>query len=150
VALRAQRSRRPAARALAAQLQRELDAAEQALAQKDLRLAGRRAIPDRRSSLIDADARPIRQDNPRRPTEFGYKARVADPAGGSVIADVPDKGNPNDDALLGDAIAKAKQAGMRVDCVLADRGLGTVRGERRAAWQKTVARSYRGGVGPRG
>ena len=46
-----------------------------------------------------------------------------------MIADVPDKGNPNDDALLGDAIAKAKQAGMRVDCVLADRGLGTVRGD---------------------
>ena len=82
MALRAQRSRRPAARALAAQLQRELDAAEQVLAQKDLRLAGRGTIADPRSSLIDADARPIRQGNPRRPTEFGYKARVADPAGG--------------------------------------------------------------------
>jgi hypothetical protein len=68
-----------------------------------------------------------------------------------VIADVPDKGNPNDDALLGDAIAKAKQAGMRVDCVLADRGLATdgARG-RRAAWQTSVTRSYRGGDGPRG
>ena len=49
MALRAQRSRRPAASALAAQLQRELDVATQVLAQKDLRLAGRRTIPDRRS-----------------------------------------------------------------------------------------------------
>jgi transposase, IS5 family len=129
VAARARRSRRPAAKALAVQLERELDAAGQVLAQTDLRLAGRRTIADRRISLIDADARPIRQGNPRRPTEFGYKARVADTAEGFVIADVPSKGNPNDDTLLGDAIAKAKQAGMRVDCVLADRGFGTVRGD---------------------
>jgi transposase, IS5 family len=129
VAERARRSRRPAARALAAQLERELAAAERVLAQTDLRLAGQRTIPDRRVSLVDPDARPIRQGNPRRPTEFGYKARVADTAEGFVIAEVPGKGNPGDDTLLAGAIAKAKGAGMRVDCVLADRGFGTRKGD---------------------
>jgi hypothetical protein len=63
--------------------------------------------------------------NPRRPTEFGYKARLADTVEGFVIAAVPQAGNPNDDRLLAGAIARAKDAGMRVDCVLADRGFGT-------------------------
>jgi IS5 family transposase len=128
-AARAKRSRRPHAKALGAQLERELAAAEQVLAQTDLRLGGQRTIPDRRISLVDPDARPIRQGNPRRPTEFGFKARVADTAEGFVIADVPGKGNPNDDALLAGAIAKAKDAGMRIDCVLADRGFGTKKGD---------------------
>jgi hypothetical protein len=67
--------------------------------------------------------------SPRRPTVFGYKARIADSAEGFVIADVPQPGNPNDDRLLAGAIAKAKDAGMRVDCVLADRGFGTRGGD---------------------
>jgi hypothetical protein len=46
-----------------------------------------------------------------------------------VIAEVPGRGNPNDDTLLAGAIAKAKQAGMRVDTVLADRGFGTTVGD---------------------
>jgi len=42
-----------------------------------------------------------------------------------VIADVPGRGNPNDDTLLEGAIAKAKAAGMQVRSVYADRGFGT-------------------------
>jgi IS5 family transposase len=80
VAGRARCSRRPRARVLAGQLERELEAAERILAQTDLRLEGQRTIPDRRVSLVDADARPIRMGSPRRPTEFGYKARIADTA----------------------------------------------------------------------
>ena len=125
VAERARRSRRPRARVLAGRLERELEAAERILAQTDLRLNGQRTIPDRRVSLVDPDARPIRMGSPRRPTEFGYKARVADTAEGFVIADVPGTGNPGDDGLLAGAVAKAKSAGMRVDCVLGDRGFGT-------------------------
>ena len=68
--------------ALVERLERELEAAEQILAQTDLRLAGQRTIPDRRVSLVDPDARPIRIGSPVRPTEFGYKARVADTARG--------------------------------------------------------------------
>ncbi len=115
--------------ALVERLERELEAAEQILAQTDLRLAGQRAIPDRRPSLVDPDARPIRMGSPRRPTEFGYKARVADTAEGFVIADVPERGNPSDDAILEEPIAKAKEAGMQLRSVYADRGFGTKKGD---------------------
>jgi hypothetical protein len=47
-----------------------------------------RTIPDRCVSLVDRDARPIRMGSPARPTEFGYRACVADTIGGLVIADV--------------------------------------------------------------
>ena len=81
------------------------------------------------SSLVDADARPIRIGNPGRPTEFGYKARIADTPEGFVIADVPQRGNPPDDVLLEGAIAKAKRSGMQLRTVLADRGFGTPVGD---------------------
>ncbi len=115
--------------ALVERLERELEAAEQVLAQTDLRLAGQRTIPDRRVSLVDPDARPIRMGSPRRPTEFGYKARVADTAEGFVIADVPERGGPVDGALLDGAITKAKRSGMQVRSVYADRGFGTSTGD---------------------
>jgi len=115
--------------ALVERLERELEAAEQVLSQTDLRLAGQRTIPDRRVSLVDPDARPIRMGSPRRPTEFGYKARVADTGEGFVIADVPDRGAPTDGGLLDGAITKAKDAGMQVRSVYADRGFGTSTGD---------------------
>jgi len=115
--------------ALVERLERELEAAEQILAQTDLRLAGQRTIPDRRVSLVDRDARPIRMGSPARPTEFGYKARVADTAEGFVIADIPERSAPVDGSLLDGAISKAKQAGMQVRSVYADRGFGTSTGD---------------------
>ena len=115
--------------ALVERLERELEAAEQVLSQTDLRLAGQRTIPDRRVSLVDPDARPIRMGSPRRPTEFGYKARVADTGEGFVIADVPDRGGPTDGGLLDGAITKAKDAGIPVRSVYADRGFGTSTGD---------------------
>jgi IS5 family transposase len=65
VVKRARRSRRAGARVLAGRLERELQAVEQILAQTDLRLQGQRTIPDRRISLVDADARPIRMGSRR-------------------------------------------------------------------------------------
>jgi transposase, IS5 family len=115
--------------ALVERLERELAAAEQILAQTDLRLAGQRTIPDRRVSLVDPDARPLRHGNPARPTEFGYKARVADTKEGFVIVDVPVRGSPVDGGLLEEAIVKAKQAGMQVRSVYGDRGFGTSRAD---------------------
>jgi IS5 family transposase len=115
--------------ALVVRLERELEAAEQVLAQTDLRLAGQRTIPDRRVSLVDPDARPIRMGSPARPTEFGYKARVADTAEGFVIADIPDRGAATDGSLLDEAIGKAKLSGMQVRSVYADRGFGTSTGD---------------------
>lgn len=121
-------SRAPGA-ALVDTLERELVAAEQVLAQTDQRLAGQRTIPDRRISLVDPDARPLVFGNPRRPTEFGYKARVADTKEGFVIADVPARGCPTDGSLLEGAITKAKEAGMQVRSVYGDRGFGTSTGD---------------------
>jgi IS5 family transposase len=115
--------------ALVERLERELEAAEQILSQTDLRVAGQRTIPDRRVSLVDPDARPIRMGSPRRPTEFGYKARVADTGEGFVIADVPERGGPTDGGLLDGAITKAKDAGMQVRSVYADRSFGTSTGD---------------------
>ena len=115
--------------ALVERLEHELEAAEQILAQTDLRLAGQRTIPDRRVSLVDPDARPIRMGSPARPTEFGFKARVADTGEGFVIADVPERGGPVDASLLDGAITKAKKAGMQVRSVYADRGFGTSTGD---------------------
>ena len=111
--------------ALVERLERELEAAEQILAQTDLRLAGQRTIPDRRVSLVDPDARPIRIGSPVRPTQFGYKARVADTAEGFVIADIPQRGGPTDGSLLEGAIAKARRSGMQLRSVYGDRGFGT-------------------------
>jgi IS5 family transposase len=42
-----------------------------------------------------------------------------------VIVEIPERGNPADDTLLEGAIAKAKQAGMQVRTVLADRAFAT-------------------------
>ena len=115
--------------ALVERLERELGAAEQILAQTDLRLAGQRTIPDRRVSLVDPDARPIRIGSPVRPTQFGYKARVADTAEGFVIADIPERGGPTDGSLLDGAIAKARRSGMQLRSVYGDRGFGTSTGD---------------------
>ena len=121
--------KRAAAKVLARQLERALVAAEQILAQTDLRLSGQRSIPDRRVSLIDPDARPIHRGNPGRAIGFGYKARIADTPEGFVIADIPERGGPNDGALLDGAIEKASRAGMRVKTVYADRGFATNAGD---------------------
>src|SRR5262245_46389557 len=121
--------RKRASLALVEQLERELEAAEQILAQTDRRLGGQRTIPDRRISLVDPDARPIRMGSPRRPTEFGYKAQVADTGEGFVIADVPERGGPVAARLLEGAITKAQTAGMQVRSVYGDRGFGTSTGD---------------------
>jgi IS5 family transposase len=111
--------------ALVERLEEEIRAAEQILAQTDLRLAGQRTIPDRRVSLVDPDARPITIGSPVRPTQFGYKARVADTTEGFVIADIPERGGPVDGSLLDGAITKAKRSGMQLRSVYGDRGFGT-------------------------
>jgi IS5 family transposase len=115
---------RPGA-ALLSQLERQLAAAEQVLAQTEQRLGGQRTIAQRRVSLVDAEARPIRRGNPRAPTGFGDKARVADTKEGFVIVAVPERGNRPDDSLLEGALSTARKAGMQLRSVYADRGFGS-------------------------
>jgi IS5 family transposase len=120
------RGGRPRGRALVEQLERELEAAEQVLAQTRLRLSGQRTIPQRRVSLVDPDARPIHTGSPGRGIRFGYKARIADSAEGFVLVDVPATGCPGDSRLLEGALLKARAAGMQVRTVYGDRGFGTL------------------------
>jgi len=80
-------------------------------------------------SLCDPDARPIRRGKPSKPTEFGYKASVADTAEGFVVSHQVYLGNPADAQTLEAAIAAAQDVGMRVHTVLADRGYGNETGD---------------------
>jgi transposase, IS5 family len=116
---------RPRGRALVEQLERELQAAEQVLAQTRLRLAGQRTIPQRRVSLVDPDARPVHTGSPGRGIRFGYKARIADSAEGFVLVDVPATGCPGDSRLLEGVLVKARAAGIQIRTVYGDRGFGT-------------------------
>ena len=99
------------------------------IAQTARRLGGERTIPDRVISLSDPDARPIRRGKPQRPTEFGFKASVADSPEGFVVSHQVYAGNPPDAKTLEAAIAGAQAIGMRVTTVLADRGYGDVVGD---------------------
>jgi IS5 family transposase len=67
--------------------------------------------------------------SPARPTQFGYKAVVADTAEGFVIVEMPGCGNPIDGGLLDGPISKVKSAGMRLRTVYGDRGFGTSRAD---------------------
>ncbi len=124
VAVRAERSRRTRARVLAASSSATSRRPSESWPRRSWGSKAN-AQPLRRISLVDADARPVRMGSPRRPTEFGYKASIADTAEGFAIAKVPRAGNLPDDGLLAGAIVKAKDAGIRVHSVLADRGFST-------------------------
>ena len=116
-------------RAQVARLEGELAWAERVIAQTATRLAGQRTIADRVISLSDTDARPIRRGKPQKPTEFGYKASVADSPEGFVVSHQIYAGSPLDARTLEAAIAGAQAIGMRVTTVLADRGYGDVVGD---------------------
>jgi hypothetical protein len=72
---------------------------------------------NRRVSLVDADARPVPSGRRYRPNQFGAKARVADTAEGFLSCEIPRVENPPDDALLGGALDRAIDAGMRLRTV---------------------------------
>lgn len=106
------------------QLARELELAERVAEQTGRRLAGETNIPDRLVSLCDLDARPIRRGRLRKPTEFGYKLALGDTVEGFVVAHDVHLGAPMDTETLEPVVRKAKEIGMRIRTVLADRGFG--------------------------
>ena len=115
--------------AQAVRLAHELEGAGRVIAQTAARLAGQRTIPDRMVSLSDRDARPIRRGKPLKPTEFGYKASIADSPEGFVVSHQLYAGNPNDAYTLEEAVRAAQRVGMRVTTVLADRSYGNEVGD---------------------
>jgi IS5 family transposase len=64
------------------------------LEQTRQRRRGERVIPGRLVSLADPDARPIRKGKPKRPTEFGDPALVAQDERGFVADHRVHLGNP--------------------------------------------------------
>ena len=110
-------------------LAEEIALAERVIAQTARRLTGETVIPDRLVSLADPDARPIRRGKPQKPTEFGYKASIADTPEGLVVSHQVYAGNPADVSTLEAAVLGAREAGMRIDTVLADRAYGNSTGD---------------------
>ena len=116
-------------RAQATGLAEEIALAGRVIAQTARRLTGEKIIPDRLVSLADPDARPIRRGKPQKPTEFGYKASIADTPEGFVVSHQVYVGNPADVSTLEAAVTAAREAGMRIDTVLADRAYGNSTGD---------------------
>ena len=116
-------------RAQATGLAEEIALAGRVIAQTARRLTGEKIIPDRLVSLADPDARPIRRGKPQKPTEFGYKASIADTPEGFVVSHQVYAGNPADVSTLEAAVLGAREAGMRIDTVLADRAYGNSTGD---------------------
>ena len=88
------------------QLTTWLDRTERVIAQTKQVLGGDVHIPDRLVSLFDADARPIKKGNLRRPTEFGYKVCVTDEDRGFVTDYEVTVGNPGDTTMLVPAVKR--------------------------------------------
>jgi hypothetical protein len=100
----------------------------------DRSASGRSAHDPRPARLAGRPGRaPDRNGQSQAPDRVRLQARVTDTAEGFVIVDVAGRGNPPDDRLLERAVARAKQAGMQVRSVYADRGFGTRTRRRRAA-----------------
>jgi transposase, IS5 family len=106
------------------QLTTWLERTEQVIAQTKEVLGGNVHIPNRLISLFDADARPIKKGNLRRPTEFGYKVSVTDEDLGFVTDYEVTSGNPADTTVLVPAIERhAKRVGRVPKEVATDRGM---------------------------
>jgi IS5 family transposase len=106
------------------QLTTWLERTERVIEQTKQVLGGNRHIPNRLISLFDADARPIKKGNLRRPTEFGYKVSVADEDRGFVTDYEVTSGNPGDTSLLVPAIKRhTKRVGAVPKEVATDRGM---------------------------
>lgn len=106
------------------QLSTWIERTERVIWQTKRVLGGDRHIPDRLVSLFDADARPIKKGNLRRPTEFGYKVVVTDEAGGFVTDYEVLSGNPSDTKVLVPAVERhVERVGTVPRGVATDRGM---------------------------
>jgi IS5 family transposase len=112
----------------AAKLEEFADRCEKVAQQIKQRIAGR-PISDRIVSLADPDARPIRKGKLGKPNEFGYVSQVAEVtenthrgARGLILPPSTRLGNPTEDTLLPDTIAKLNRLGIQPREVALDGG----------------------------
>lgn len=131
------------------QLTTWLEGTERVIAQTKEVLGGNWHIPDRLISLFDADARPIKKGNLRRPTEFGYKVSVTDEDRGFVTDYEVTSGNPGDTTLLVGAIERhAKRVGTVPKGVATDRGMTRPMNEK-VLWKMGVTHCSLPKTGPK-
>ncbi|WP_324668893.1 hypothetical protein [Geochorda subterranea] len=94
--------------------------------QTRVRLQGRRSIPDRLVSLLDPDARPIRQGKLSHTIEFGYKLGLVEKREGFISHFRLHGSTSSDDSVLVDAVAGYIHAvGATPRAVAADRGMNS-------------------------
>jgi hypothetical protein len=138
-----QARRRRASVALVEQLERELEAASRCSHRPISAWPGSgRSRPARSQGASAAPGNPV------RPTEFGYKARVADPKEGFVILDVPAPRQPDRRWPARGAIVKAKTAGMQVRTRLRRPWLWNEQSRRRTRAQRSATPSFRASKAP--
>lgn len=113
------------------QLTTWLERTERVIEQTKQVLSGNVHLKDRLVSLFDADARPIKKGNLRRPTEFGFKVSVTDEDCGFVTDYEVTSGNPADTSALVPAIERhTERVGKAPKEVATDRGMASPSNEK--------------------
>ena len=93
-------------------------------------LSGNVHIKNRLVSLFDPDARPIRKGKLKAPTEFGYKALVADEERGFVTDYEVSEGNPEDSRLLVPSVKRhLARVGKPPVGIAVDRGMASAKAD---------------------
>jgi IS5 family transposase len=112
----------------AAKLEEMADRCEKVARQIKQRVA-EEPIKDRIVSLHDPDARPIRKGKLGKPNEFGFVSQLAEVAEntkrgarGLILPASTELGNPAEDRLLPQTVAKMQRLGIRVQEVALDGG----------------------------
>lgn len=124
-----------------------LDTASEIIRQTEEVLSGNTHVKDRIVSIHDKEVRPIKKGKLRVKVEFGYKVQIEECEKGFVSNYEVYNGNPADDTLLMDAVARhAGTFGRLPDAVATDRGYGSRDNEMKlmAAGVKKVAIPARG------
>lgn len=128
----ARRSRAPARRSLARELERVVVLALRVTEQVRQRFAGEK-IADRLVSLFDPDARPVRRGKLAQPTEFGYVVQLAEltahtqrGARGLLLPPKLRAGSPHENTLLPETAGELIGLGLRPREASFDAGFGTV------------------------
>jgi len=106
--------------------ERDLQIAEQILAQTEKKLNGVVSIPDRIVSLHDPEARPIRKGKLKKPNEFGRTLQLVQDASGVILDFELHNGNPSDKTELLPLVKKFKKRFRRAPSdVATDKGYYT-------------------------
>jgi IS5 family transposase len=112
------------------QLRIWVERTKRVMAQTEQVLGGNVHIKNRLVSLFDPHARPIRKGKLKAPTEFGYKALVADDERGFVTDYDVTEGNPEDSQLLVPSVKRhIERVGKAPRGIAVDRGMASAKAD---------------------